>query len=157
MTSPAFASEAPAPGSAPSLAFDDQLCFALYAASRALTARYRPLLDELGLTFPQWLVMLLLWEESPKTVGQLGRRLLLDSGTLSPLLTRMEAAGLVTRARSQIDERTVEIRPTDAGLALRERALDVPPVICDATGMTDEARQELNVVLRSLTATLTAL
>jgi DNA-binding MarR family transcriptional regulator len=69
----------------------------------------------------------------------------------------MEAAGLVTRARSQIDERTVEIRPTDAGLALRERALDVPPVICDATGMTDEARQDLNVVLRSLTATLTAL
>jgi MarR family transcriptional regulator, organic hydroperoxide resistance regulator len=155
MTSSAYAPATPAP--APSLAFDDQLCFALYAASRALTARYRPLLDELGLTFPQWLVMLLLWEDSPMTVGQLGRRLLLDSGTLSPLLSRMEAAGLVTRSRSQVDERTVEIRPTEAGTALRERALDVPPIICEATGMSDEARDELNIVLRSLTSTLTAL
>src|SRR3712207_9513838 len=82
---------------APSVALDDQLCFALYAASRAMTARYRPMLEELGLTYPQYLVMMLLWEEDQQTVGQLGHRLALDSGTLSPLLKRLTAAGLVTR------------------------------------------------------------
>src|SRR5688572_9182229 len=82
---------------APSVALDDQLCFALYAASRAVTARYRPMLDVLGLTYPQYLVMMLLWEADHQTVGQLGSRLALDSGTLSPLLKRLTAAGLVTR------------------------------------------------------------
>src|ERR671926_895559 len=84
---------------APSVVLDDQLCFALYAASRAVTARYRPMLDELGLTYPQYLVMMLLWEEDHQTVGQLGAKLSLDSGTLSPLLKRLTAAGLVTRHR----------------------------------------------------------
>ena len=78
---------------APSVALDDQLCFALYAASRAVTARYRPMLDEIGLTYPQYLVMMLLWETDHQTVGQLGSRLALDSGTLSPLLKRLTAAG----------------------------------------------------------------
>src|ERR671927_379048 len=77
----------------PSVALDDQLCFALYAASRAVTARYRPMLDELGVTYPQYLVLMLLWEQDGQTVGQLGNRLALDSGTLSPLLKRLTAAG----------------------------------------------------------------
>src|SRR3954468_16902148 len=108
---------------APSVVLDDQLCFALYAASRAMTARYRPMLEELGLTYPQYLVMMLLWEEDHQTVGQLGARLALDSGTLSPLLKRLTAAGLVTRHRRVEDERSVAIALTDSGRALRDRAI----------------------------------
>jgi DNA-binding MarR family transcriptional regulator len=110
---------------APSVLLDDQLCFALYAASRALTARYRPQLDEIGLTYPQYLVMMLLWEQDNQTVGQLGSRLNLDSGTLSPLLKRLTAAGLVTRHRRVEDERSVAIALTDRGRALRERGLAI--------------------------------
>src|SRR5919205_2563442 len=110
---------------APSVVLDDQLCFALYAASRAVTARYRPMLDSLGLTYPQYLVMMLLWESDHQTVGQLGSRLALDSGTLSPLLKRLTAAGLVTRPRPGEDERSVSISLTEAGRELRERALHV--------------------------------
>jgi len=110
---------------APSVLLEDQLCFALYAASRALTARYRPQLDEIGLTYPQYLVMMLLWEEDNQTVGQLGSRLNLDSGTLSPLLKRLTAAGLVTRHRRVEDERSVAIALTDRGRALRERGLAI--------------------------------
>jgi DNA-binding MarR family transcriptional regulator len=110
---------------APSVLLDDQLCFALYAASRALTARYRPQLDEIGLTYPQYLVMMLLWEEDNQTVGQLGARLNLDSGTLSPLLKRLTAAGLVTRHRRVEDERSVSIALTEEGRALRARGLAI--------------------------------
>ncbi len=107
---------------APSAVLEDQLCFALYAASRAMTARYRPLLDAIGLTYPQYLVMMLLWEEDNQTVGQLGARLSLDSGTLSPLLKRLTTAGLVTRHRRVEDERSVAIALTDAGRALQDKA-----------------------------------
>src|SRR3954464_4218024 len=110
---------------APSVALEDQLCFALYAASRAMTARYRPLLDAIGLTYPQYLVMMLLWEEDNQTVGQLGARLSLDSGTLSPLLKRLTTAGLVTRHRRVEDERSVSISLTPAGLGLRDKALPI--------------------------------
>src|SRR3712207_4924762 len=110
---------------APSVALDDQLCFALYAASRAVTARYRPMLEEIGLTYPQFLVMMLLWEEDHQTVGQLGSRLALDSGTLSPLLKRLTAAGLVTRHRRVEDERSVSIALTEKGRALRQKALPI--------------------------------
>lgn len=110
---------------APSVLLEDQLCFALYAASRALTARYRPQLEEIGLTYPQYLVMMLLWEEDNQTVGQLGARLNLDSGTLSPLLKRLTAAGLVTRHRRVEDERSVAIALTDEGRALRERGMSI--------------------------------
>ncbi|MGY1811555.1 MarR family winged helix-turn-helix transcriptional regulator [Blastococcus sp. SYSU D00820] len=110
---------------APSVLLEDQLCFALYAASRALTARYRPQLDEIGLTYPQYLVMMLLWEEDNQTVGQLGSRLNLDSGTLSPLLKRLTAAGLVTRHRRVEDERSVSIALTEAGRSLRDRGLKI--------------------------------
>ncbi|TRW89096.1 MarR family transcriptional regulator [Mycolicibacterium sp. 018/SC-01/001] len=105
---------------------DEQLCFALYSASRAVTAAYRPLLDELDLTYPQYLVLMVLWEEEPCTVGHLGDRLHLDSGTLSPLLKRLESAGLVRRTRSTADERRVEISLTERGRALEERAACIP-------------------------------
>lgn len=113
-----------APVSAPRL--DDQLCFALYSASRAVTMAYRPLLDELNITYPQYLVLMVLWEEEPCTVGRLGARLHLDSGTLSPLLKRLEASGYVRRARAAEDERRVDITLTPAGRSLEERAACIP-------------------------------
>jgi len=105
---------------------DDQLCFALYSASRAVTSVYRPLLDELQLTYPQYLVLLVLWEEEPCTVGHLGARLHLDSGTLSPLLKRLESTGYISRVRSPDDERRVQIALTPAGRALEDRAACIP-------------------------------
>lgn len=121
------------------LALDRQLCFALYASSLAMTKLYKPLLDPLGLTYPQYLVMLVLWEDSPLTVSQLGARLHLDSGTLSPLVKRLEAAALVSRQRATEDERSVEISLTKEGRALRARALRVPQVVgeCLATSADD--------------------
>src|SRR3954462_13534718 len=109
----------------PSVVLDDQLCFALYAASRAVTARYRPMLDELGLPYPQYLVMMLLWESDHQTAGQLGSRLALDSGTLSPLLKRLTAAGLVTRYRRVEHERSGAIGQTDQGRDLRDKAFRI--------------------------------
>src|SRR5205085_11442513 len=135
----------------PSLVLDDQLCFALYAASRAVTARYRPMLDELGLTYPQYLVMMLLWEEDNQTVGQLGARLALDSGTLSPLLKRLTAAGLVTRHRRVEDERSVSIALTDAGRALRERAFTISESMIGAIGFESDEFHDLMARLRLLT------
>ncbi|MDP9427422.1 MAG: MarR family transcriptional regulator [Actinomycetota bacterium] len=140
---------------APSALLEDQLCFALYAASRAITARYRPLLDALGLTYPQYLVMMLLWEEDNQTVGQLGARLSLDSGTLSPLLKRLTTAGLVTRHRRVEDERSVAIALTDAGRALRDRAEAINEEIICALGIdADEfadLRAKLNLVAERVT------
>ncbi len=135
---------------APSLALDDQLCFALYAASRAVTARYRPMLDAIGLTYPQYLVMLLLWESDNQTVGQLGNRLALDSGTLSPLLKRLTAAGLVTRHRRLEDERSVSITLTDAGRALQAKAVAINEEMIGAiafcSGDFDELKSQLRLV-----------
>jgi DNA-binding MarR family transcriptional regulator len=117
------------------LQLDKQVCFALYAASRAVTQLYRPVLDALGLTYPQYLVMLVLCERSASTVTELGQALELASGTLSPLLKRLEANGLVRRERSTDDERSVLIHLTDAGAALRTRASSVPSRVAGATGM----------------------
>src|SRR5258708_25493262 len=99
---------------------DDQMCFALYAASRAVTSLYRPILDELGLTYPQYLVMLVLWEKRSMIVRDLGAALQLDTGTLSPLLKRMETHDLISRQRRHDDERSVEVTPTDRGWALQD-------------------------------------
>lgn len=115
------------------LALDRQLCFALYAASLAMTKLYKPLLAELGLTYPQYLVMLALWEGDDQTVSGLGERLTLDSGTLTPLLKRLESSGLVQRQRDATDERRVRVQLTPAGRALRERALRIPPAVACAT------------------------
>jgi MarR family transcriptional regulator, organic hydroperoxide resistance regulator len=135
---------------APSVALDDQLCFALYAASRAVTARYRPMLEAIGLTYPQYLVMMLLWEEDHQTVGQLGARLSLDSGTLSPLLKRLTAAGLVTRHRRVEDERSVAIALTDAGRALQEKAFAISEEMIGAIGFGNEEFAELKARLQLL-------
>ncbi|MFF7769281.1 MarR family winged helix-turn-helix transcriptional regulator [Streptomyces massasporeus] len=113
---------------------DEQLCFALYAAQRAVTAAYRPLLDELGLTYPQYLVLLVLWERGETTVKELAAALRLDYGTVSPLLKRLEAAGLVRRERSARDERSVLVAVTGRGEELRERAGRVPGALLTATG-----------------------
>jgi DNA-binding MarR family transcriptional regulator len=136
---------------APSVALDDQLCFALYAASRAVTARYRPMLEAIGLTYPQYLVMMLLWEQDNQTVGQLGSRLALDSGTLSPLLKRLTAAGLVTRHRRVEDERSVSIALTDAGRALHDRALSISESMIGAIGFDSTEFGDLMARLRVLT------
>ena len=124
------------------LLLDSQLCFLVYRLHRALNERYRPVLAELGLTYPQYLVMLVLWEAEPMTVGELGGRLHLDSGTLSPLLKRMEGAGLVARTRSAEDERSVRISLTVAGRDLRARATNVPLWIgsCIADTAADASR-----------------
>jgi MarR family transcriptional regulator, organic hydroperoxide resistance regulator len=135
----------------PSVALDDQLCFALYAASRAVTARYRPMLDELGVTYPQYLVLMLLWEEDGQTVGQLGARLALDSGTLSPLLKRLTAAGLVTRHRRADDERSVSVRLTDEGRALQAPACAISGQMIDALALSTDEFSELKGQLRTIT------
>ena len=136
---------------APSVALDDQLCFALYAASRAVTARYRPMLDVLGLTYPQYLVMMLLWEADHQTVGQLGARLALDSGTLSPLLKRLTAAGLVTRHRRVEDERSVSIALTESGRALRDKSFRISEEMIGAIGFDASEFDDLKARLRVLT------
>jgi DNA-binding MarR family transcriptional regulator len=117
------------------LLLDNQLCFALYSSSHLLTKAYKPLLKELGLTYPQYLAMLALWEEDGVTVGMLGERLYLDSGTLTPLLKRLEAAKLLKRERSGEDERQVFIHLTDKGRALKRAAASVPARAASATGM----------------------
>ncbi|WP_332768412.1 MarR family winged helix-turn-helix transcriptional regulator [Phenylobacterium sp.] len=111
------------------LRLDNQLCFALYAASGLVTRAYRPLLEPLGLTYPQYLVMMALWERAPRTVKELGQALDLDSGTLTPLLKRLETAGFVVRRRDSVDERRVQIELTEAGHALRDRAAEVPAAL----------------------------
>ncbi|MGI5376069.1 MarR family winged helix-turn-helix transcriptional regulator [Streptomyces sp. CA-251387] len=116
---------------------DEQLCFALYAAQRAVTAAYRPLLDDLGLTYPQYLVLLVLWERGETTVKELAAALRLDYGTVSPLLKRLEAAGLVRRERSARDERSVLVAVTGRGEELRERAKCVPGALLTATGLDE--------------------
>ncbi|GAA2254803.1 MarR family transcriptional regulator [Streptomyces ruber] len=136
------------------LRLDQQICFSLSAASRAFNGLYRVLLKDLGLTYPQYLVMLVLWEHGELPVKKVGEHLRLDSGTLSPLLKRLEAAGLVRRERSARDERSVEVRLTEKGVALRERALQVPRRIAAATGLGLDDILELRTRLDSLTAAL---
>lgn len=117
------------------LALERQVCFALAVASRTVISVYRPVLEPMGLTHPQYLVMLALWEEEPLTVTELSRRLDLDAGTLSRLLKRLQAAGLVTRDRNPADERTLAVGLTPQGRALREQALQVPATIVERLGM----------------------
>ncbi len=123
----------PALPAAQALQLDHQLCFALYSASLAMTKLYKPLLAELGVTYPQYLALLVLWERDGLRVSELCERLFLDSGTLTPLLKRLEAAGLVRRQRSSADERSVHIHLTDDGRALKDRAAAVPGCILQAT------------------------
>lgn len=125
------------------LALDRQVCFALAAASRSVIGLYRPVLEPLGLTHPQYLVMLALWERSPRTVRDIGEALLLDPATLSPLLKRLESAGLLTRSRNALDERALDVALTEQGVDLRDEALTVPGRIVDRLGMSVEDLEDL--------------
>ena len=131
------------------LRLDNQVCFALYSASLAMTKLYKPLLDRIGLTYPQYLVMLVLWEQDGVTVSELGERLFLDSGTLTPLLKRLEAQGQIARLRDVQDERRVRITLTSQGRALRDQAEAIPQCvlqssqcsIAELTALTTELKQ----------------
>ena len=136
------------------LDLDKQVCFALYSASRSLTALYRPLLGRLGLTYPQYLVMLVLWERGDISVKHLGEALMLDSGTLSPLLKRLESAGLVTRRRDPGDERSVIIALTPSGNSLRHQASSIPRTIVQSTGVPLRELLQLRDTLKSITTTV---
>lgn len=142
------------PPAADWLALDAQLCFALYASSLAMTKLYKPLLAPLGLTYPQYLVLLVLWEADAQAVGTIGERLGLDSGTLTPLLKRLEAQGLVRRERDAEDERRVRIHLTDPGRTLRTRAAEVPRQILCATSCTLDEVAALTQRLHALRAQL---
>jgi DNA-binding MarR family transcriptional regulator len=132
------------------LKLDRQLCFALYSASLAMTRLYQPLLAPLGLTYPQYLVMLALWEQDGVTVSALGERVFLDSGTLTPLLKRMEQAGLLRRQRDTADERRVHIHLTAEAHALKQRAGAVPECVMQATACSIPQLVELTAELQSL-------
>lgn len=145
----------PPPNADTWLALDAQLCFALYSASLAMTKLYKPLLAPLGLTYPQYLVMLVLWEADGQPVTAIGERLSLDSGTLTPLLKRLEAAGLVQRLRDAADERRVLIQLSAAGRALKARARAVPQqVLCAVNCQLDEV-SSLTQRLKALRDNLT--
>ena len=141
-------------GSAPDdlLRLDRQVCFALSVASRNVIALYRPVLEPLGLTHPQYLVMLTLWERDSLTVKQIGQLLSLDPATLSPLLKRLERAGLIRRDRHPADERALAVTLTDAGRDLRERALQVPPQIVERLGMDIDDMTSLHAALTRVIA-----
>lgn len=139
----------------PQLALDQQICLPLYAASRAVTRRYGELLAEVGLTYPQYLALLALWEaEGTLSVRELGARLHLDSGTLTPLLKRMETAGLLSRVRDERDERRVLVSPTDQGWDLRPRVADIPAQLAGGMGMTVEEGRTLRGLLDRVIAEL---
>lgn len=138
------------------LALDHQLCFALYAASLAMTKAYKPLLAPLGLTYPQYLVLLVLWEADGITVSQLGERLTLDSGTLTPLLKRLQSQGLLQRRRDEADERRVRVLLTPTGQALRAQAEAVPRAMACATACDLQQRSALAKQLHQLRQQLQA-
>ena len=144
------------PPSPPELLLDHQLCFALYSASLAMTKVYKPLLDALGLTYPQYLVLLVLWQQDDRPVSQIGERLFLDSGTLTPLLKRLEAAGWLQRTRDSADERRVRITLTPAGRALQQQARSVPACVRTQSQLELPQIQALTQQLQTLRGTLAA-
>ena len=134
------------------LALDNQYCFALYTAANAMTKAYRPLLKAIDLTYPQYLVMLVLWEHSPLRVSGLGERLDLDSGTLTPLLKRLEVKGLVSRTRSTEDERARDIALTSEGSALKAVAQSIPTQVACAAGLSVPELEQLKALCLRLKA-----
>ncbi|MFT8316807.1 MAG: MarR family transcriptional regulator [Sporolactobacillus sp.] len=132
----------------------DHLCFSLYVCSRAISRMYRPLLNKLGITYPQYLVLLVLWEQKEQNVKELGEALDLDSGTLTPLLKRMEVSGLLKRHRSEQDERMVTLSLTEQGEALRAEASCIPQALLNESGLSVNEIQELNLKIKSLTAAI---
>ena len=132
------------------LKLSHQLCFPLYACSREIIKRYKPFLDELDLTYTQYIAMMVLWEQGQLTVKELGAALFLDSGTLTPLLKKLEAKGYITRRRSQADERSLLVGLTAQGLALRDRALSVPVQMARCVRLEPEEVKELYRLLYKL-------
>jgi DNA-binding MarR family transcriptional regulator len=132
------------------LALDNQLCFALYSASLAMTKTYKPFLDKLGLTYPQYLVMLVLWQQDDILVKTIGERLFLDSGTLTPLLKRLESVSLITRTRDEADERQVRINLTKEGRALKKKAQSIPHQMLCASGQTLQVLESLRSQLKAI-------
>lgn len=149
-------SETATPSSEPcdDLLLDSQVCFALYSTSLLMTKVYKPLLQALGLTYPQYLAMIVLWEQDGLTVGEISTRLLTDPGSLTPLLKRLEAEGLLSRTRSREDERVVIVELTEHGRALRERAKDIPRCILSASGQSLEQLRRLQAELVTLRSNL---
>lgn len=141
-------------GSCDSLLLDNQLCFALYSTSLLMTKIYKPLLQELGLTYPQYLAMLVLWECDGLTVGEVSSKMLTDPGSLTPLLKRLEAEGLITRTRSKEDERVVMLRLTAEGKALHEKAQKIPHCILASSGISMEQLRALQMDLVGLRGNL---
>lgn len=133
---------------------ENQLCFLLYASSREMTKQYKPLLEKLNVTYPQYLALLLLWEHETLTVKKMGELLYLDSGTLTPMLKRMEQQGLITRKRSEEDERSVLISLTENGQSLKERAADIPRTILGLSKQSGEDLKQLKSALYTLLETL---
>ena len=140
----------------PKLLFNNQICFPLYSAANAVVRAYRPLLKELGITYLQYMVLMLLWQESKLNVKELGERLRLDSGTLTPLLKRLEGKGLVTRSRSQVDERVRIISITQQGLALKDKARDIPTKLACTIGLSKAQGKEFKALCEQLLAALDA-
>ena len=138
------------------LLLDNQLCYALYAAAHRMTKSYRPMLERMGLTYPQYLVLLVLWENDGITVSEIGRRLRLDSGTLTPVLKRLESGGLLNRSRRQSDEREVEIALTDQGRALRAEAVAVRQSVMCQLNMSEPEIQAMRADLNALIENLCA-
>lgn len=132
------------------LKLGNQLCFPLYAASRLVTRLYQPLLDKAGLTYPQYVVLMILWESGPLAVNEIGRRAMLNSNTLTPLLKRLEAQALILRQRDACDERRVVIRLTEAGLALRDSCEEIPLALLSQAGLRVEDTLELKRLLDAL-------
>ena len=144
------------PAPCESLMLNNQLCFALHSTSLLMTKVYKPLLQALGLTYPQYLAMMVLWEEDGLTVGEISSRLLTDPGSLTPLLKRLEAEGLLSRTRSREDERVVVVELTDAGRALQDKAMGIPQCILGASGLELEQLRKLQADLIALRSNLQA-
>ncbi|MBQ7473496.1 MAG: MarR family transcriptional regulator [Oscillospiraceae bacterium] len=135
---------------AEALKLDNQLCFPLYAAARKVTGLYTPYLKELGLTYTQYIVLLVLWERDGLSLGEIGDKLCLDSGTLTPLCKKLETAGLIVRRRSEEDERSVRITLTDAGRALKERAAEIPQKVGSCLPLSPDEAVTLYALLHRI-------
>lgn len=136
------------------LKLDNQICFPVYALSREIVGRYRPLLDQLDITYPQYLVLLVLWEHQEQSVSQLGEKLYLDSGTLTPLLKRLEQKNLVTRSRSKEDERIVKIKLTSEGQNLQKKAASIPKQLFEDMKVPEEELKQLKTTIEKILTTL---
>ena len=138
------------------LKLENQLCFPLYACSKEIVRRYRPMLDELNITYTQYIVMMVLWEEGSSSVNSLGEKLFLDSGTLSPLLKSLESKGYVDRTRSKEDERSVTVSVTPAGMELRDRALSIPGRMTSCLDLPPEKAETLYKLLYEILGKISA-